>query len=269
MGRTVTGPTGIKGLLPAGTPVAHKTGTVGGVANDVGYVTLPDGRRFAVAIFTRSSTTPPPTATAPSPRRPASSTISSRSSRASLHPHRRPGFDTIALHIVYCSCAIANQEVPMADENDGPPRRWSLSCSTAPARCSRSRTTPSAPSTPISRPCRRKAAESSSRSCQFDSISLDKICVNKPVAEVAPLTDETFQPRASTPLIDAAYATIEAVGEAIASATVTPKVVICIQTDGLENASTEHTWAELNLLIKEKSQARLAVQFHGRRHRRL
>jgi beta-lactamase class A len=60
MARTVTGPNRIKGLLPRDTPVAHKTGTVGGVANDVGYVTLPDGRRFAVAIFTRGSTTPPP-----------------------------------------------------------------------------------------------------------------------------------------------------------------------------------------------------------------
>jgi beta-lactamase class A len=59
MGRTVTGPGRIKGLLPVGTPVAHKTGTVGGIANDVGYVTLPDGRRFAVAIFTKGSTTPP------------------------------------------------------------------------------------------------------------------------------------------------------------------------------------------------------------------
>ncbi len=37
-------------------------------------------------------------------------------------------------------------------------------------------------------------------------------------------------------------------------------MVICIQTDGLENASTEHTWAELNLLIKEK--AKLGWQFN-------
>lgn len=59
MDRTVTGPGRIRGLLPAGTPVAHKTGTAGGIANDVGIVTLPDGRRFAVAIFTMSSTTPP------------------------------------------------------------------------------------------------------------------------------------------------------------------------------------------------------------------
>jgi beta-lactamase class A len=58
MSRTRTGAGRLKGLLPKGTPVGHKTGTVGGVANDVGYVTLPDGRRFAIAVFTNSSKTP-------------------------------------------------------------------------------------------------------------------------------------------------------------------------------------------------------------------
>jgi len=56
MSRTHTGRGRLKGLLPKGTPVAHKTGTIGGVANDVGYVRLPDGRRFAIAVFTKSST---------------------------------------------------------------------------------------------------------------------------------------------------------------------------------------------------------------------
>ncbi len=58
MSRTRTGAGRLKGMLPKGTPVAHKTGTVGGVANDVGYITLPDGRRFAIAVFTNSSETP-------------------------------------------------------------------------------------------------------------------------------------------------------------------------------------------------------------------
>jgi len=58
MSRTRTGDGRLKGLLPKGTPVAHKTGTLGGVANDVGYITLPDGRRFAIAVFTNSSMTP-------------------------------------------------------------------------------------------------------------------------------------------------------------------------------------------------------------------
>jgi beta-lactamase class A len=52
-----SGPQRIKGLLPAGTPVAHKTGSSGEefgmipATNDVGLITLPDGRRLAVAIF--------------------------------------------------------------------------------------------------------------------------------------------------------------------------------------------------------------------------
>ena len=57
MSRTRTGAGRLKGLLPKGTPVAHKTGTTGGIANDVGYITLPDGRRFAIAVFTNSSET--------------------------------------------------------------------------------------------------------------------------------------------------------------------------------------------------------------------
>ena len=57
MSRTRTGAGRLKGLLPKGTPVAHKTGTTGGVANEVGFITLPDGRRFAIAVFTKSSTT--------------------------------------------------------------------------------------------------------------------------------------------------------------------------------------------------------------------
>ena len=58
MSRTYTGKDRLRGLLPKGTPVAHKTGTIGGVANDVGFITLPDGRRFAIAVYTKRSTTP-------------------------------------------------------------------------------------------------------------------------------------------------------------------------------------------------------------------
>ena len=57
MTESSTGPHRIKGLLPAGTLVAHKTGTSGehnGLApatNDVGLITLPNGQRLALAIF--------------------------------------------------------------------------------------------------------------------------------------------------------------------------------------------------------------------------
>ncbi len=52
MARCETGKNRMKALLP-GVPVEHKTGTLTGLADDVGFITLPDGRRVAVAIFTR------------------------------------------------------------------------------------------------------------------------------------------------------------------------------------------------------------------------
>lgn len=97
---------------------------------------------------------------------------------------------------------------------------------------------------------------------QFDSMSIDKIYVQTPVGQVPRLTRDTYQPRASTPLIDAAYKTVQAVEDSFAGDRET-KVVICFHTDGQENSSTEHTWDELNALIKEKSRAGSQFNFMG------
>jgi hypothetical protein len=97
---------------------------------------------------------------------------------------------------------------------------------------------------------------------QFDSVSIDKIHVAVPVGTVAKLTRETYQPRASTPLIDAAVKTINAVEASLVSQPAV-KVVICIQTDGQENSSVEHSWGELNALIKEKSAKGWQFNFMG------
>lgn len=57
MTETPTGLKRIKGRLPAGTPVAHKTGTSGtrdgvtAATNDIGIISLPDGRHLSVAVF--------------------------------------------------------------------------------------------------------------------------------------------------------------------------------------------------------------------------
>lgn len=51
MAQCRTGPNRIRGLLPANTPVAHKTGTMNGVTDDVGVVELPNGHPLAIAIF--------------------------------------------------------------------------------------------------------------------------------------------------------------------------------------------------------------------------
>lgn len=51
----------LKGLLPKGTIVAHKTGTGGtqngitGATNDIGIVYLPNGKHFAIAVFVSDS----------------------------------------------------------------------------------------------------------------------------------------------------------------------------------------------------------------------
>lgn len=61
MSHCQTGKNRIKAMLPFGTPVEHKTGTLDGLADDVGFITLPDGRRVAVAIFTRGGSDRPRT----------------------------------------------------------------------------------------------------------------------------------------------------------------------------------------------------------------
>ena len=59
---TSTGPKQIKGLLPLGTIVAHKTGRSGtneqgitAATNDVGIISLPNGKHLALAIFISNS----------------------------------------------------------------------------------------------------------------------------------------------------------------------------------------------------------------------
>lgn len=61
---TQTGLARLKGRLPAGTVVAHKTGTgpdvagINAVTNDIGLITLPNGRHAAIAVFVATSSKP-------------------------------------------------------------------------------------------------------------------------------------------------------------------------------------------------------------------
>lgn len=56
MRRCRTGEARLKGMLPPGTEVSHKTGTIGGTTNDVGIITLPDGAgHVAITVFVKSS----------------------------------------------------------------------------------------------------------------------------------------------------------------------------------------------------------------------
>ena len=57
--RVETGAARIKGALPPGTAVGHKTGTIGGTTNDVGYIYLPGGAGHVIAvIFVKDSDAP-------------------------------------------------------------------------------------------------------------------------------------------------------------------------------------------------------------------
>lgn len=62
MTETTTGPKRIKGLLPDGTVVAHKTGTsptnadgLSPATNDVGIITLPNGNHLIISVFVCNS----------------------------------------------------------------------------------------------------------------------------------------------------------------------------------------------------------------------
>jgi beta-lactamase class A len=56
MERCRTGGARLKGILPGNTTVAHKTGTIAGVTNDVGILTLPDDAgHVVIAVFVKSS----------------------------------------------------------------------------------------------------------------------------------------------------------------------------------------------------------------------
>lgn len=59
MRRCATGSNRIRGILPPGATVEHKTGTLSGYTGDVGFLTKPDGRRIAVAFFARGGSNRP------------------------------------------------------------------------------------------------------------------------------------------------------------------------------------------------------------------
>jgi beta-lactamase class A len=61
MAQCQTGKNRMRALLPDGTRVEHKTGTLNGYTSDVGFITLPNGRRLAVAFFARSTPNRPRT----------------------------------------------------------------------------------------------------------------------------------------------------------------------------------------------------------------
>jgi len=99
----------------------------------------------------------------------------------------------------------------------------------------------------------------------FDSdengLALEKVHVARRIAEVPDLGPGDYDPRGSTPLIDAACTTIRAVAGSLEGRDA--KSVFVIQTDGQENASYENSWTDLKALIAEKEAAGWEFVFMG------
>ena len=78
---------------------------------------------------------------------------------------------------------------------------------------------------------------------QFDD-QYEIVYAAQPIAEASRLTQDTFQPRGSTALLDAIGRTINTTGARLAALSEDERpdrVILAIVTDGLENASTDFT----------------------------
>ena len=89
---------------------------------------------------------------------------------------------------------------------------------------------------------------------QFDD-QYEVVYVDKDILAADRLTENTFQPRGSTALLDAIGRTTIAVGQrlaALAEAERPDKVLLVIMTDGFENASHEFTAAQISEMINHQ-----------------
>ena len=79
----------------------------------------------------------------------------------------------------------------------------------------------------------------------FNSNKTTPRYVADPIDTIKPLTEDTYQPAAATPLIDASVKIINATDDAVKKRGDNPNVLIVFQTDGEENVSVEYTNADL------------------------
>lgn len=91
---------------------------------------------------------------------------------------------------------------------------------------------------------------------QFDSQGIDTIHDNQAIGEVKPLTSATYQPRGTTPLLDALGKTINDTGKRLSDMQESErpdKVVFVVITDGLENASREFSKSRIKEMIEHQT----------------
>jgi len=91
---------------------------------------------------------------------------------------------------------------------------------------------------------------------QFDSQSTDMVHEARPVRDVPDLNQDSYQPRGSTPLLDALGETINRTGKTLAAipeANRPDKVVFVVITDGEENASHRFTKTQVKEMIEHQT----------------
>lgn len=85
----------------------------------------------------------------------------------------------------------------------------------------------------------------------FSSYGLNRVHLCEPIQNIPRLDHHTYQPAGNTPLIDSCMQTILALEESLAKRSDNPKVVVCFQTDGDENCSSQYSTMQLKTKIEE------------------
>lgn len=84
---------------------------------------------------------------------------------------------------------------------------------------------------------------------QFDDV-YEVLYAGVPVQDVQPLTTETYVPRGCTALLDAIGRTLDIQGKRIKDENWADKIIVCIRTDGQENASKEYSQQRIKQMIQ-------------------
>lgn len=84
-----------------------------------------------------------------------------------------------------------------------------------------------------------------------------------PLQETPEITKEHYQPHGGTPLYDSIGITVSQIDDALARAETPPNVVFAIMTDGINNASKEHSQASIETLLNMKQETGWTVTYLG------
>lgn len=99
----------------------------------------------------------------------------------------------------------------------------------------------------------------------FNSLDIRTVLDNQPASTLTPLTAETYQPNAGTPLFDAmgrSLLRLEFQTEGIAD----PTVLVSILTDGYENASSEFSNRAIRSMVERLQEKGWTFTYMGANH---